>query len=387
MKSLSFLTIMFLFIGNGVFSQSGLTGTSTISLGGTVTVPTTLDFTASSTANFVIQKSSTNYLTILNGGNMGLGTTAPQSKLHLNGGNTTPTAPILILQNNLATGLIGSLRFASGYNSFNSWSGIEAYGTGGSDQQDLRFYTTYGSRNERMRITENGSVAIGTTTPLFPYKLDVNGAVRVQDKTSIGNNVWHESLEGAGRIYYATFGRTFFGSRDGYEFRNLADAPLLNLSNAGDLGIGVVDPLVKLDVNGKIYCRNTLYIGTPDGTTPNQINGYSLAVNGVAIFNKAKVKNYGNWPDYVFEEKYRLLPLEKLEQYVKINKHLPEVPSAMEVEKDGIDLGGTQTILLQKIEELTLYVIEQNKITQSLQAQVNILLKELEVAKKETKIK
>jgi trimeric autotransporter adhesin len=131
----------------------------------------------------------------------------------------------------------------------------------------------------------------------------------------------------------------------------------------GNVGIGTTAPdaFAKLDVNGNVVCRNKLYIGTPDAATTAQTAAYSLAVNGVAVFNKAKVKVYGSWPDYVFNSDYNLLPLAEVEKFLSKNKHLPDVPSATEVTKNGIDLGDNQTILLKKIEELTLYMIEQDK--------------------------
>jgi small-conductance mechanosensitive channel len=67
------------------------------------------------------------------------------------------------------------------------------------------------------------------------------------------------------------------------------------------------------------------------------------------------------WPDYVFKPTYKLQPLKKVEQYIKTNHHLPDMPSADSVAAAGIDVGANQAALLKKIEELTLYVIEQNK--------------------------
>jgi hypothetical protein len=98
-------------------------------------------------------------------------------------------------------------------------------------------------------------------------------------------------------------------------------------------------------------------IGVPDADT----KGYKLGVNGNAIFNRVVVKQYPNWPDYIFEENYPLGSLHDLEQYIQQNGHLPEVPSTKEVEKAGLDVGDNQVILLKKIEELTLYIINQNK--------------------------
>jgi len=130
---------------------------------------------------------------------------------------------------------------------------------------------------------------------------------------------------------------------------------------AGNLGLGTANPAAKLDVVGNIYCSNKIFVGAVDGATTAQIANYSLAVRGTAVMDRVKVKTYGGWPDFVFEEKYNLLPLPELEQFIKTNKHLPEVASAADVEKEGIDLGDNQKVLLKKVEELTLYLIEQNK--------------------------
>jgi hypothetical protein len=91
--------------------------------------------------------------------------------------------------------------------------------------------------------------------------------------------------------------------------------------------------------------------------------GYMLAVDGTAIFTKARVNSsYSSWPDFVFNDNYSLLPINDLENYIKINKHLPDVPSATDVKTNGIDLGDNQAMLLKKIEELALYIIDQNKV-------------------------
>lgn len=129
-----------------------------------------------------------------------------------------------------------------------------------------------------------------------------------------------------------------------------------------------------LDVNGNIFCNKKIFIGTADANTTTRIAPYALAVNGDAIFNKVKVKLYGTWPDYVFEKDYHLPTLEEIEFFIKKNKHLPDVPSEKEVMENGIDLGETQSILLKKIEELTLHLINMNK-------NINELKKENELLK------
>lgn len=73
-----------------------------------------------------------------------------------------------------------------------------------------------------------------------------------------------------------------------------------------------------------------------------------------------KVEN-NNWPDYVFESSYKLRPLSQVEYFIKSNGRLPEMPSAREVKENGLEVGANQAMLLKKIEELTLYIIEQEK--------------------------
>ena len=83
---------------------------------------------------------------------------------------------------------------------------------------------------------------------------------------------------------------------------------------------------------------------------------------------EVRVELNGTWPDYVFADDYNLMPLQALKQYVMQHNHLPEVPSA-EAMKDGIDVGKMNKLLMQKVEELTLYVIQLNEEIQQLKKQ------------------
>jgi hypothetical protein len=151
----------------------------------------------------------------------------------------------------------------------------------------------------------------------------------------------------------------------------------------GKIGIGTSTPAEKLDVMGSVYANDKIFIGTRgDGTagnpalTPTQLGGnYKLFVNGSAIFTKAVVRLTSSWADYVFEPTYKLPTLSQVEAYITKHKHLEGVPSATEVKEKGIDLGDNQIILLKKVEELTLYMIELNK-------KVEVLAKENEELKK-----
>jgi len=111
-------------------------------------------------------------------------------------------------------------------------------------------------------------------------------------------------------------------------------------------------------------------------------DSYKLFVEGFIRARKIRVDQQ-TWPDYVFHNPYNLLPLKALEEFIQKNKHLPDVPSAADVEANGLDLGDNQAILLKKIEELTLYIIEVNKKVDKLSEENTILKKKLESNKKQ----
>jgi hypothetical protein len=89
--------------------------------------------------------------------------------------------------------------------------------------------------------------------------------------------------------------------------------------------------------------------------------GYKLAVNGNAIATSMTVKNYDNWPDYVFKSEYKLPALSEVKNYIDQNQHLPDMPSEQEVKDHGINLGDIVNLQTKKIEELTLYLIQKDK--------------------------
>jgi len=106
-----------------------------------------------------------------------------------------------------------------------------------------------------------------------------------------------------------------------------------------------------------ILSNGNIGIGTT--TIPS---GYKLAVKGKILTEGVKVSvNSTDWSDFVFADSYTLRPLEEVETFIKENKHLPEVPSAEQVGEQGIDLAKMDAVLLQKIEELTLYIIDIQK--------------------------
>ncbi len=106
--------------------------------------------------------------------------------------------------------------------------------------------------------------------------------------------------------------------------------------------------------------------------------GYIFAVDGKIIAEEMRIQNSNNWPDYVFENKYALMPLEELKASIRDNKHLPNIPSAAEIENDGLMIGDMQKKMMEKIEELTLYILNLHDANQQLQEEVDRLKIEVE---------
>ncbi|SCY78172.1 hypothetical protein SAMN02927916_3356 [Flavobacterium anhuiense] len=124
----------------------------------------------------------------------------------------------------------------------------------------------------------------------------------------------------------------------------------------GNIGIGTINPDEKLTVKGKIHTQEV-----------------RVDMAGPLV------------PDYVFADDYKLKSLQEIESYIKANKHLPEVPSAQEIEKNGLMLAEMNMILLKKMEEMTLHIIEQNKVINKVQEQLQKQNKEIENLKKTNK--
>jgi hypothetical protein len=214
------------------------------------------------------------------------------------------------------------------------------------------YNNTYGV-GYKMIINSFGNVGIGTTSP--GQKLTVQGVVRSQLSSS--NYVNNFFVSGDGNCYMNYAGGSS-SSRVGFQIDGSSKASIYKNGNfvvhSGNLGIGYNDPQYKLSVNGVISATEVKV-----STTPNS--------------------------DYVFEPDYALKPLQEVDQFIQQNKHLPDIPSAAEFKENGVGLGEMDNMLLQKIEELTLYVIELKKENEELKAD-NIaikdgLLKELETIK------
>jgi hypothetical protein len=139
----------------------------------------------------------------------------------------------------------------------------------------------------------------------------------------------------------------------------------------------LLNPLSTNTLNG-IQSQNFVCIGIAKTSIPTSVpNGYNLLVQGKIMCEELRIKLIGGWYDHVFAIDYKLMSLDSLETYITQNSHLPDVPSAKEVEENGIMAGEMNGILLKKVEELTLYMIEQNKNISNQSAQNQMHNKEI----------
>lgn len=268
--------------------------------------------------------------------------------------------------------------------------------------------TTFAQNNSNPWPTA-GNVGIGSTTPNFTlqlhgttdYSVTVPGTPAVYD---IFGNLISPALAG----YVQNFGKTSrLGLTNTTTGLTNADGLLIRMSGTS----GVIENLEKQDLtltsNGASMrysgSSNRIWAGIMPGTLTSNTNAYfnigtpdnGLFINssstgkyGLSIQSKALTDNaiqvmgttgttrnfavkangevyarkytttLAAIPDYVFQPDYKLMPLAELKQYINTNSHLPNVPSAQEFEQNGVDLGELNRVLLEKVEELTLYILE-----------------------------
>jgi len=173
------------------------------------------------------------------------------------------------------------------------------------------------------------------TGDLFNMVLRKNGAAHEMLQSC------YDATAGTWREYaYYNYATRKYEMRPGVldaEFKNSGD---LLFNNSGNVGIGTTNPTEKLSVNGNIKCKQV-----------------EVSLTG--------------WSDFVFDEDYQLMPLAELENFIQENNHLPGIPSADEVMANGNNLGEMDAILLQKIEELTLYIIALKSENEELRNLIN----------------
>lgn len=199
----------------------------------------------------------------------------------------------------------------------------------------------------------NGNVGVGTSTPATWF---LGKVLEISDSRPI---LRFSPLQegGLATIQFKGAYNTAIGTADEFHINYTSSMtrpriivgayqngsnPVLSLMGNGNVGIGTEFPNEKLSVNGLIHAREV-----------------KVDLNG--------------WPDYVFKKDYKLLSLNDVKSFIEINQHLPDVPSEKKIAENGLALGEMNAILLKKIEELTLYLLEQHKEIQNLKQQVGVL--------------
>jgi uncharacterized coiled-coil protein SlyX len=275
----------------------------------------------------------------------------------------------------------------------------------------LKFYTG-ASDVEAARITDAQNILIGTEMDngnrlqLYGNFYQYTGEARFGNGLYLNQETGRPRLFSANTIIYQSnnsgdqhifsnaIGSAFTGTLvtiDPGTYPGLSDSQLalkvwgknfaqgLSVNMAGRVGVGTMAPTAQLhasgtvrfsdltnnnsltrvlvcDANGNLYYRTDSSFGAFNGTFNSDV-----AINGRVSAHQMLITHAGRWPDYVFSKQYKLPLLADVENFINQNSHLPGIPSAAEVEKKGIDVGSNQAALLKKIEELTLYIIEQDK--------------------------
>lgn len=224
-----------------------------------------------------------------------------------------------------------------------------------------------------------GKVGIGTNTP--KELLDVLGSINAANNLRCGTSLF---------VGESTCGQYWQKVNTNQYFHitrhdpTMTDGPVIYPNNGidgtpialgfvasrfvfatGSVGIGTNAPQAKLHVVGKIICEDELKVVDINTNT----------INSKAIKTKDITVEMNNAADYVFDENYNLKSLSEVESYVKENKHLPGVPSATEMAQNGMSVSEMSNLLLEKVEELTLHMIQLEKENASLKAKVESLEK------------
>jgi len=195
------------------------------------------------------------------------------------------------------------------------------------------------------------------------FSIDGNGYTRIgYNGTNAGEML---SISRSAGIFYNSTNKinlTYSGTQPEISWRTSSNKNLrfkntnnnktpLSLSPNGKVGINTEDFFDDHDlyVNGSVYLK---------GDSPET---HTMYIEGSTIAEEMFVKLKGDWPDYVFTNEYRLLSLGDLEKFISQNGHLPDMPTAKEVKEEGLKTGETIRLLTQKVEELTLYILQQQK--------------------------
>ncbi len=269
-------------------------------------------------------------------GKIGIGTTSPSKTLDVMGGVAFQGNNIYLRNtaspvNRQTWGMVVS----TSNGQFNLGPTTDTPPGGGSLLRSS-FILQHGAPSYSFLINSNGNIGIGTANPA--------GKLHIHQPHA--NFVFDGSLSTGGYTANMTLDNTGLKIGHNSNSRNIefqtGSATCMTITPGGNIGIGTTNPQSKLAVNGKITAKEI-----------------ECTLNG--------------WADFVFEENYKLRSLEEVEAHIKDNGHLPDIPSAKAVLNNGVNLGEMQSKLLQKIEELTLYVINLKKENDILKGRISSL--------------
>jgi len=221
-------------------------------------------------------------------------------------------------------------------------------------------YAQWATSGNNIYNTNTGNVGIGTTTPTFKLHVSTSEVASLVAQSSVTAQATDRAIgffrmvnsanNETYNIAFRKFGGVFQCLQSANVGGNTVNVSLFDYSNKS----------LKFGGNGlsDVLFSNSGYVGI--GTTVAPAAGVKLAVNGKVNCKEVEVTLTG-WSDKVFDKNYNLLPLNEVESFINANNHLPGVPSEKEVMSKPANLGEMDALLLQKIEELTLYMIDLKK--------------------------
>jgi len=300
-----------------------------------------------------------NHIVNQNSGYVGIGTNVPATPLEVQGSSNGWLLNLRAIAAN--AGEINGIKFNSGYLADSKWAGIS------SVAEDVHSNNTglllYANATERMRIQGNGDIGIGTNAPNAKLAIfqaaELGNAARtskliltVSGAVGTGNNFQHNtwlSRNENGNDWLSAVLHDGISIDDSYLIPSVDTRTWWERNPEGNIQSWGDKQNTYMTLN-----NGNVSIGTKDS------KGYKLAVNGKIHTNEVRV-DMDVWPDYVFNNDYKLPLLSEVESFINKNHHLPAMPSEAEVKTQGIQLGEMNKILVQKVEELTLYLIEKDK--------------------------
>ncbi len=261
----------------------------------------------------------TNTVHFLPNGNVGISELTPEAKLGVRGETDDATASTMHLKNSVNDPLLFVRNDGSiGINSSSPTSRLFVKGAGNTDATSS-FHIVNSDDDDLLYVGDDGNVGINSVSQSSKLFIKSGGSGSSTSSLHIENDVGND---------------------------------LLYVRDDGNVGIGFTTMDQKLAVNGRVRIGANQVSQSSD-----YYDDYMLSVDGTIITEKVVV-SASEWADHVFNDSYNLMPLLELKKYIEKNKKLPEIPDETEIKNSGVDLAEINARLLQKVEELTLYLIE-----------------------------